>query len=79
MDGSGTTDPGTHAKVDILGITKRLQRLPNWKADIEPLRDRMMKEARKQGGMDKASAQSWTYAELDRLHTATPPIVGVKK
>jgi hypothetical protein len=55
------------AKVDILGITKRLQKLPGWKADIEPTRDRMMKECRKQG-MDKAAAQSWTYAELDRLH-----------
>jgi hypothetical protein len=55
------------AKVDILGISKRLQRLPTWKADIEPLRDRMMKEARKQG-MSKVDAQAWTYAELDRLH-----------
>jgi hypothetical protein len=52
------------AKVDILGISKRL---PTWKADIEPLRDRMMKEARKQG-MSKVDAQTWTYAELDRLH-----------
>ena len=61
------------AKVDILGISKRLQRLPTWKSDIEPTRDRMMKEARKQGGMSKAAAQAWTYAELDRLHTATLP------
>ena len=67
MDGSGTTDPGTHADVDILGISKRLQKLPSWKADIEPTRDRMMKECRKQG-MPKADAQAWTYAELDRLH-----------
>jgi hypothetical protein len=57
------------AKVDILGISKRLQRLPGWKSDIEPTRDRMMKEARKQG-MSKVDAQAWTYAELDRLHPA---------
>jgi hypothetical protein len=55
------------AKVDILGISKRLQKLPAWKADIEPTRNRMMKEARKQG-MSKADAQAWTYTELDRLH-----------
>jgi hypothetical protein len=60
------------AKVDILGISKRLQKLPGWKADIEPTRDRMMKEARKQG-MVKADAQSWTYAELDRLYPAAVP------
>ena len=66
-----TVAPLTHADapVDILGITKRLQKLPGWKSDIEPLRDRMMKEARKQG-MPKADAQAWTYAELDRLHPA---------
>jgi hypothetical protein len=74
MDGSGTTDPGTHAKVDILGISKRLQKLPGWKSDIEPTRDRMMKEARKQGGMSKADAQAWTYAELDRLHPPVEPV-----
>jgi hypothetical protein len=60
------------AKVDILGITKRLQRLPGWKSDIEPTRDRMMKEAHRQG-MSKADAQAWTYTELDRLH---PPAAG---
>ena len=68
MDGSGNVDPGTHAtSVDILGISKRLQRLPNWKSDIEEIRDRMMKESRKQG-MSKADAQAWTYSELDRLY-----------
>jgi hypothetical protein len=75
MDGSDTTDPGTHATVDILAITKRLQALPGWNSDIEPTRNRMMKEARKQG-MAKAEAQAWTYSELDRLYppieTATP-------
>jgi hypothetical protein len=55
------------AKVDILGISKRLQKLPGWKSDIESTRDRMMKEARKQG-MSKIDAQAWTYTELDRLH-----------
>ena len=64
-----TVSPRPHADADILGISKRLQRLPTWKSDIEPLRDRMMKEARKQG-MPKADAQAWTYAELDRLHPA---------
>jgi hypothetical protein len=58
------------AKVDILGISKRLQKLPGWKSDIEPTRNRMMKEARKQG-MSKVDAQAWTYAELDRLN---PPV-----
>ena len=62
------------AKVDILGISKRLQKLPGWKSDIEPTRDRMMKEARKQAGMSKADAQAWTYAELDRLYPQEPPI-----
>jgi hypothetical protein len=72
MDGSGNVEPRPHASsVDILGISKRLQRLPNWKSDIEEIRDSMMKEARAKG-MSKADAQAWTYTELDRLH---PPVV----
>jgi hypothetical protein len=58
------------ADVDILGISKRLQKLPGWKSVIEPTRNRMMKECRKQG-MLKADAQAWTYAELDRLYQPT--------
>jgi hypothetical protein len=57
------------ADTDLTFITKYGKRWVQ-KSDIEPTRNRMMKEARKQG-MPKADAQSWTYAELDRLH---PPV-----
>lgn len=84
MDGSGTADrvdraalsPGistagaTHTReVDPLTVTQRLQREGRWK-DIEPERNEMMKLARKRG-MSKSEAQSWVYAELDRMY---PPL-----
>ena len=81
MDGSGTADRvegATHARepVDILGISKRLQKDPRWLTAIEPLRTKMMRDCRKQG-MSKPDAQAWTYSELDRLYpprdTEPPP------
>ena len=50
-------------------MTQRLQREGRWK-DIEPQRNEMMKLARKRG-MSKSEAQSWVYAELDRMY---PPL-----
>ena len=75
MDGSGTADRvdrATHAHepVDVLGISKRLQKDSRWLTVIEPLRTRMMRECR-QKGMSKPEAQAWTYSELDRLY---PPL-----
>lgn len=53
-----------------LTVAKRLQKEGRW-AEIEPLRDQMMREARK-GGMLKEEAQAWVYGELDRMY---PPNV----
>ena len=84
MDGSGTADqveraalsPGlstagaTHTReADPLTVTRRLQREGRWR-EVEPVRDQMMRECRKQG-MNREQAQAWTYAELDRLY---PPL-----
>ncbi|MBM3967673.1 MAG: hypothetical protein FJ308_21850 [Planctomycetes bacterium] len=55
--------------VDPLSVTKRLQRDGRW-SEVEPVRDRLIKECRKQG-MSKPDAQTWTYSELDRLY---PPL-----
>lgn len=76
MDESSTADRvdrAAHARepVDILGISRRLQKDPRWPEIIEPLRTKMMRECR-QKGMSKADAQAWTYSELDRLY---PPEV----
>jgi len=76
MDESSTADRvdrAAHARepVDILGISKRLQKDSRWLTVIEPLRTKMMRECRKQG-MSKPDAQAWTYSELDRLY---PPEV----
>ncbi|MEZ6138378.1 MAG: hypothetical protein R3C53_26140 [Pirellulaceae bacterium] len=74
MDGSSTdrVDQTGLARepVDILGISKRLQKDPRWPEIIEPLRTKMMKE-RRQKGLSKAEAQAETYSELDRLY---PPL-----
>jgi hypothetical protein len=65
-----STVKATHTReADPLTVTKRLQRDGRW-AEVEPLRDRMIKECRKQG-MSKPDAQAWTYSELDRLY---PPL-----
>lgn len=87
MDGSGMMDridqavlsPGislegaTHSReTDPLTVTKRLQRDGHW-AEVEPLRNQIMKETRKQG-MSKKEAQAWTYSELDRLYPPLQPI-----
>jgi hypothetical protein len=53
-------------EVDPLSVTRRLQRDGRW-AEVEPVRDRLIRECRKQG-MSKPEAQAWTYAELDRLY-----------
>jgi hypothetical protein len=60
-------DRAAHASepVDILGISKRLQKDPQWTTVIEPLRTKMMRECR-QTGMSKPDAQAWTYSELER-------------
>ena len=76
MDGSSTADrvdETAHARepVDVLSISKRLQKDSRWLTVIEPLRTKMMRECR-QKGMSKPEAQAWTYSELDRLY---PPEV----
>jgi hypothetical protein len=53
--------------IDVLSISKRLQRDPRWLEIIEPLRTKMMKDCR-QKGLSKAEAQAETYSELDRLY-----------
>ena len=58
----------TH-NVDPLTVTRRLQREGRW-AEIEPLRNEMMKACRGKG-MSKIDAQAWTYSELDRMY---PPL-----
>lgn len=58
-------------EVDPLAVTKRLQRDGRW-PEAEPVKNRMIKEAR-QKGMDRGEAQSWAYAEIDRLY---PPLTG---
>lgn len=57
--------------VDVLSISKRLQRDPRWPEIIEPLRTKMMKDCR-QKGLSKAEAQAETYSELERQY---PPEV----
>ena len=73
VDGAGLSQATVTAhhtrEVDPLAVTKRLQRDGRW-AEVEPVRDRMIKECRKQG-MSKPDAQAWTYSELDRLY---PPL-----
>lgn len=75
VDGAGlsqgvSTAAATHTReVDPLTVTKRLQRDGRW-AEVELVRNRMIKECRKQG-MSKPDAQAWTYSELDRLY---PPL-----
>lgn len=59
-------------QVDPLSVTRRLQRDGRW-PEVEPVRDRMIKECRKQG-MTKPDAQAWTYAELDRLYPPLEPV-----
>ena len=76
MDGSSTADrvdQAAHARepVDVLSISKRLQKDSRWTTVIEPLRTKMMRECR-QKGMSKPDAQAWTYSELARLY---PPEV----
>jgi hypothetical protein len=75
MDQSNTADRvdrAAHSRepVDVLSISKRLQKDPRWPEIIEPLRTKMMKE-RRQKGLSKAEAQAETYSELDRLY---PPL-----
>ena len=50
-------------------VKRRLEAEGRW-ADVEPVRDQMMRDCRARG-LDKAAAQAWTYPELDRLY---PPI-----
>jgi hypothetical protein len=76
MDGTGQidrVDGAAHScePVDVLSISKRLQKDPRWPEIIEPLRTKMMKE-RRQKGLSKAEAQAETYSELSRLY---PPEV----
>ncbi|MBU6239967.1 MAG: hypothetical protein KGQ51_19305 [Planctomycetes bacterium] len=72
MDGASQSQGNSAAtasrEVDPLSVTKRLQRDGRW-AEVEPVRDSLMKESKKKG-MNKADAQAWTYAELDRMYPA---------
>lgn len=67
--GESTAKVSHTREVDPLSVTRRLQRDGRW-AEVEPIRNRMMKECRNQG-MSKPEAQAWTYSELDRLY---PPL-----
>jgi hypothetical protein len=69
----GVGESDSASRTGALAVTKRLQKEGRW-AEIEPTRDRMMKQA-KQTGLDKAAAQAWTYSELDRLYPPLPPKV----
>jgi len=53
-------------------VKRRLEREGRW-AEIEPVRDDMMRLARKDRGMSKTDAQSWVYSELDRLYPPPDP------
>lgn len=64
--GFSTATASQAPEVDPLSVTKRLQRDGRW-AEIEPIRNRLIKECRQQG-MSKPDAQAWTYSELDRLY-----------
>lgn len=55
--------------VDTLALTQRWSSEGRWQ-EIQPVRDLMFRECR-QKGMDKAAAQAWTYAELEKLY---PPL-----
>ena len=57
-----------------LTVTKRLQRDGRW-PQIEPLKNQMIKDARKQG-MSKADAQAWAYSEINRLYPPVGPAKG---
>lgn len=94
MDGADTTDrldrrgvsqvvsvaaASDERQVDPLSVAKRLQRDGRW-SEVEPVRDRLIKECRKQG-MSKPDAQAWTYSELDRRYPPleTEPAEGVER
>ena len=75
-EGRGSVDPPSKAPARPRGdlkitVKRRLEREGRW-ADIEPVRNRLMKDCRAKG-MSKADAQEWTYAELDRLYPPEPP------
>ena len=54
----------------LFAFSRLLQRDGHW-TEIEPVRNRLIKECRQQG-MSKPEAQAWTYSELNRLY---PPLV----
>lgn len=54
-------------------LKKRLEAEGRW-GSVEPLRDQMMREARK-GGVGKEEAQDWVYGELERLYPPLQPVV----
>ena len=54
-----------------VSVYKRLEAEGLW-AQVEPIRNAMMKEARAKG-LSKEEAQNWTYGELDRLYPPLPP------
>jgi len=53
-------------------VKRRLEREGRW-ADIEPVRDDMMRAARKERRMSKTDAQAWVYSELDRMYPPPDP------
>lgn len=55
-------DPGT--------VRSRLRADGRW-VEAEPIKNRMIKEARKRG-MNREEAQAWAYAEVDRLYPPLP-------
>ena len=67
--GASSASNGSARTRGPLEVTRRLQREGRW-AEVEPVRDEMMRSARRQIP-DKAERQAWVYAELDRLY---PPL-----
>ena len=70
-DGQGGGHLARTRDASPLAVTKRLQAEGRW-AEVEPVRNEMMRAARKERGMSKTDAQAWVYAELDRLYP--PPV-----
>ena len=56
-------------------VKRRLEQEGRW-AEIEPVRDDMMRAARKERRMSKTDAQEWVYAELDRMYPPPGPSPG---
>ena len=71
-DGQGDGHPARPREPLKVTVKRRLEAEGRW-AEIEPVRDDMMRAARKQQKMSKSDAQEWVYSELDRMYPPPPP------